>query len=553
MSKKLPMLFLAASMLTVTACSSQVSEPSAPGTPSKRGASSEPAASSDPFGKYAEPVTLNIAYSVDPNFKSSKGETPENNVWNKAIKDNLNIDIKIGWQVAKDNFDQKMNLAIASNDLPDAMVVNQVQLNQMVRAGEVADLTEVYDKYASPTVKKIIESTDGLAKSQVTFKGKMMAIPSVTAEDFSWLWIRKDWLDKLGLQPPKTVEDLEKIAKAFVEQDPDGNGKADTIGLAAGNGLFNDFTQGPPNFDFEAIFAAYHAYPGFWVKGSDGKPMYGSLMPEAREALLKLRDMYAKGLIDKEIGIRKAPEETVINGKAGMFFCGFYGGYWPLPAAWKNDPKANWQSYALPLDAAGKYNVMTTNPSNSFLVVRKGYAHPEAPVMINNMYLRDESKYGNEFMLIRNFFAPLDEVPFEMKAAQQVLAGTKKPEDFAESAEYKLLNNTLKTITNTKLQPYDKMDIQYWKQDDNDFMRSYSLFIGGKNNLDPNLNKIKSLSYTRTKTMENKWSNLTKMEKETYLKIIMGAAPIEAFDQFVQDWKSQGGDQVTAEIAEAIQ
>ncbi|KZE81908.1 sugar ABC transporter substrate-binding protein [Paenibacillus elgii] len=549
MSKQTVMVLLAASMVTVTACSGTSGGPSATGSTE---ANSKPAVAADPFGKYEKPVTLNIAYSVDPSFKSSKGETPENNVWNKAIKESLNIDLKIAWQVAKTNFDQKMNLAIASNDLPDAMVVNQVQLNQMVKAGEIEDLTDAYNKYASPAVKRIVESTDGLAKSQVTFDGKIMAVPSVTAEDFSWLWIRKDWLDKLGLQPPKTMEDLENVAKAFVEQDPDGNGKADTIGLAAGTGLYNDFTQGPPNFDFTAIFSAYNAYPGFWVKGADGKPVYGSTMPEAKKALAKLRDMYAKGLIDKEIGIRKTPEEVVISGKAGMFFCGFYGGYWPLPSAWQNDPKANWQAYALPLGENGKYNVMTTNPTNTFLVVRKGYANPEAPIKINNFYLRDESKYGNEFMLIRNFFAPLDEIGFEMKAAKEVLAGAKKPEDYADNTEYKLLKNTLETIKNTKLQPYDNMDIQYWNMADKDFMRSYSLFVGGRNHFDPNVNKIKSLSYTRTQTMENKWTNLLKLEKESFLKIIMGSAPLDSFDQFVKDWQKQGGDQVTKEIEQTM-
>ncbi|WP_410513660.1 extracellular solute-binding protein [Paenibacillus sp. BR2-3] len=546
MLKKKAIVLLAASMVLATACSSNSNVTNNSNSAST---SSQPA---DPFGKYETPVTINIAYSVDPNFKSAKGETPENNVWKTAIKENLGIDLQIAWQVAKENFDQKMNLAIASNDLPDAMIVNQVQLNQMVKAGEIEDLTDEYNNYASPAVKKIIESTNGLAMSQATFDGKIMGVPSVTAQDFSWLWIRQDWLDKLGLQPPQTVEDLEKVAKAFVEQDPDGNGKADTIGIAAGTGLFNDFTQGPPNFDFAAIFSAYNSHPGFWMKDADGKPVYGSIQPETKTALAKLREMYAQGLIDKEIGIRKAAEETVINGKAGMFFCGFYAGYWPLPSAWQNDPKANWQSYALPLDASGKYSVMKTNPTDSYLVVRKGFEYPEAPIKMNNFYLRDESIYGNEFMLVRNFFAPTDEISFEYNAAKELLAGTKKPEDFGDFAEYKLLSNTLKTIKNSKKEPYDNLSIEYWNQPDKDFMRAYSLFVGGKNLLDGNVNKLESASYLRTETVVKKWANLSKLEKTAFLKIIMGAAPVDSFDQFVQDWKKQGGDQVTAEIAETI-
>ncbi|WP_424768527.1 extracellular solute-binding protein [Paenibacillus sp. sgz302251] len=552
MFKKITTLMLLASMAAVTACSSGSNEPSNTGTAVKPQGNNESAAAADPFGKYEQPVTINIAYSVDPSFKSTKGETLENNAWKTAMKEDLNIEIDIAWQVSKENFDQKMNLAIASNDLPDVMVVNQVQLNQMMKAGQLEDLTEAYNNYASPAVKKIMDSTNGLAQEQVTFDGKMMAIPNVSAEDFNMLWIRQDWLDKLGLQPPKTVEELENVAKAFVEQDPDGNGKPDTIGIAAGTGLYNDFTSGPAGFDLTPIFGAYNAYPGFWVEGEDGKPAYGSILPETKDALAKLRDMYANGIIDKEIGIRKAAEETVISGKAGMFFLGFYGGYWPLPSAWQNDPKANWQAYAAPLDAEGKYNVKVTNPSNGYLVVRKGYKHPEAPIKLNNLYLRDEAIHGNDFMLTRNYFAPLDEIGYEYKAMQEVLAGTKTPEDYADMPEYKLLKNSLETIKNSKLEPYDKVDIQYWNQSDKDFMRAYSIMVGARNHYDPNLNKVNSLSYTRTETVEKRWANLTKLEKESFLKIIMGSAPLDTFDQFVKDWKKQGGDDVTEEIAETI-
>jgi len=548
MFKKITMVLLAASMVAVSACSNGSNE----STAEKPQASAKPSAPSDPFGKYAEPVTIKTAYSVDPAFKSTKGETLEKNAWKTAMKEELNIEIDIAWQVSKENFDQKMNLSIASNDLPDAMVVSQVQLNQMVKAGELEDLTDAYNNYASPAVKRIMESTNGLAEEQVTFDGKMMAIPHVGAEDFNMLWIRQDWLDKLGLQPPKTVEDLENVAKAFVEQDPDGNGKADTIGIAAGTGLYNDFTAGPGAFDVTPIFGAFNAFPGFWVEGGDGKPAYGSILPETKNALAKLRDMYAAGLIDKEIGIRKAAEETVISGKAGMFFEGFYGGYWPLPSAWQNDPKANWQAYAAPLDAEGKYNVKVANPSNGYLVVRKGYEHPEALIKLNNLYLRDEAIHGPDFMLIRNFFAPLDEIGYEYKAMQEVLAGTKTPADYADKPEYKLLKNSLETIKNAKLEPYDKVDIQYWNQSDKDFMRAYSILVGARNHSDPNVNKIKSLSYTRTETVEKRWTNLTKLEKETFLKIIMGSAPLDTFDQFVKDWKKQGGDDVTEEIAKTI-
>jgi len=68
--------------------------------------------------------------------------------------------------------------------------------------------------------------------------------------------------------------------------------------------------------------------------------------------------------------------------------------------------------------------------------------------------------------------------------------------------------------------------------------------IGG----DDKVTIIFSATYASTPTMIDKWANLKKMEDETFLKIILGTAPIDTFDQFVADWKAQGGDEITAEV-----
>lgn len=65
-------------------------------------------------------------------------------------------------------------------------------------------------------------------------------------------------------------------------------------------------------------------------------------------------------------------------------------------------------------------------------------------------------------------------------------------------------------------------------------------------------NKVYSLLYSQTRTMESRWSNLKKLEDETFLKIIMGAAPLDTFDTFVSDWKKQGGDKITEEVKEYV-
>ncbi|MBY0218058.1 extracellular solute-binding protein [Paenibacillus illinoisensis] len=518
----------------------------------------------DPFGKYDQTITLRYGKEVDPTDKSlPAGDTPENNQYSRYVKDNLNIDTKVTWQAATGtNYEQKVNLAISSNDLPDALVVKDTQLRAMVKAGQLEDLTDAFNRYASPAMKSYMEKTNGVSAQAVTFDGKMYAIPSiqVQSDGVHQMWIRKDWLDKLGLEPPKTMEELENVAKAFVEQDPDGNGKNDTIGIAGqqnGSRLYANFLESTNNtYGLDPIFGAYKAYPGYWLKDNAGNPVYGSILPETKEALAKLRDMYANGLIDKELGIRKAASESVVNGNAGIFFAPWWMGYGPLPDGIKNDPKANWQAYLLPLDADGQFNAHMGAPSTVFVVVRKGYEHPEAVIKMLNLLIRDESKFDISVPVghypLRVPMSYMDESEYSAKALQEVLAGTKKPEDFTDPG-YKLLAADIQNVKKVKKEPYDNMDIQYWdpQADLGVWSRIYSLLVGSSS-LQQDYNKVYSLLYSQTRTMESRWSNLKKLEDETFLKIIMGAAPLDTFDTFVNDWKKQGGDKITEEVKEYV-
>ena len=139
----------------------------------------------------------------------------------------------------------------------------------------------------------------------------------------SLLWVRQDWLDKLNIPAPRTVEDVEAIARAFVERDPDGDNQADTVGLTgSGSSLYANGYAGI--HDFTGLFASYNAYPGLWLKGEGGSIVYGTTTVETREVIAKLRAMYAEGLIDKEFALRKDPNQLLASGEAGMFF----GAWW---------------------------------------------------------------------------------------------------------------------------------------------------------------------------------------------------------------------------------
>ncbi|RKP55584.1 extracellular solute-binding protein [Cohnella endophytica] len=516
-----------------------------------------------PFSKYELTVPIRIGTSVDPADNSlPAGDTPGDNMYSRYVKDQLNIETNVLWfGLDGKDYDQKVSLSIASNSLPDALTVNDTQLREMVKAGMLQDLTRAYNDYASPLMKGLNDKVEGRALQTATFDGKLYGIPgiNVQADGVHTMWIRKDWLDRLGLEVPKTLDDLEKVAKAFVEQDPDGNGKDDTIGISgpqSGGRLYGTCLSPTNNtFGFDPILSSLHAFPGYWIQDANGQPIYGSIQPEMKTALGKLRELYAKGLIDPEMSVRKDAAEPVISGRSGIFFGPWWMGYWPLPDAIRKNPKANWQSYAVPLDANGRFNAHMPSTTHSWVVVRKGYEHPEVPVKMLNLLVRDEGPVFYSWTIsagnypLRVVQAAVDEEEFTAQALRDVLMGTKQPVDYNNLPEYKLLKSDLENIKKVKLEPYDKLDIDAWNTlaDLGAWSRLYSLMVGVpyyKGDYD----KVYSLTYSQTKTMESRWANLKKLEDETFLKIIMGVAALDDFDKFVADWKKQGGDQITQEV-----
>lgn len=507
----------------------------------------------DPYGKFDQLVTFTLGKMLPPaaNFPEGSTDTVEDNEYTRYIAESLNVRIKHKWQVQGDAYIQKVNMSLASGDIPDVMNVNEDQLKQLVEADLIADLSDAYEQYASPYVRGVYESTEGKALEKATFDGKLMALPDVNVQGNapSLLWIRQDWLDKLGLQPPKTVDELSQVAEAFIERDPDGNNKDDTIGLPA----MRDIVSGAASahFSLDAIFQAYGARPNTWIKDSEGQVTYGTIMPEMKPALGKLSEMYKKGLIDKEFGVKDVAKATeqVVNGKAGLMFGPWWSPFYPLSDAVKKDPKAEWRAYALPLDASGVFNANTLPASSNFLVVRKGYDKPEAVVKTLNVQFKlirvldgapEPYKGLNVNWAVAPFTINLDYANAVERIHQQLqdaLDGKIKPEELPADRQTQY-QQVVAEMQNPKKDPAN------WS------VKAANLDAAAV--LATPMNKIYGVFDGQTKTMESKWANLSKLSNEALMQIIVGDKPLDYFDEFVAKWKQIGGDQVIREVTEAI-
>ncbi|MFC5405828.1 extracellular solute-binding protein [Cohnella soli] len=533
---------LAAIMLAVTACSGQESGGKKEETTPPSGNQLEEKAK-DPLGKFDPPIELTAARDIGGK-KFRDGESISNNVWSRLYEEALGVKIKYLWTTSG-GYDQKLNVSIASGALPDMFPVNSSQLKQLIDSGQIEDLTKVYEQYASDTTKQIMGEDPDQLKS-ATFKGKLMAIPVVgsPSDTSQVLWIRQDWLDKLGLPGPKTMQDVEAIAKAFVTQDPDGNQKNDTFGISVGQSL----DQGNIG-SLRGFFNGYHAYPKLWYKDASGKFVYGSVQPEIKNALAKLREMFKEGLIDKEFVVKPIDKinEQLVGGKVGIEYGAWWNPAYPLQSGIDQNPEARWVSYGIPSADSTPAKITFDFPASQYIVIKKGTKHPEAAVKMLNLMV----KKAYEERDIENYFIAKDGFEYNgypLLYASKVDGNLDIHLNLTQALEKKDPSslNAEEASYYDRILAYRNGDLKQWYEEG--MHGKSSAWPSVKEKIDKGLVQKPGFFGAPTDTMAQKGGVLTKLELETFSKIIMGEVSLDEFDKFVENWHKLGGDQIASEI-----
>lgn len=238
------------------------------------------------------------------------GTAPDpNGELQKAIEKHIGKKLDVTW-VPNADYNDKLNVTLASNSIPDVMVADE-KAPAFVKAAEAGafwDLTGKLDKYEN--LKPGDERT-GLNSS---VNGKIYGIYRIRPRLRSAVVIRKDWLAKVGLQQPQTVDDLYTIAKAFTEQDPDGNGKRDTYGLIIPKWPGN-YASASPYDVIETWFGA----PNGWGE-RNGKLVPGFDTEEFYQANRWLKKWVDEGLINKDFATLDSANwnDPFVQGKGGI-------------------------------------------------------------------------------------------------------------------------------------------------------------------------------------------------------------------------------------------
>lgn len=512
-----------------------------------------------PYGKYPEQLTYTLGkLSGANNSNLPDGETYENNAYTRLLNERLNVQNQDVFEAMDEQYTDSVTMVIAQNDLPDVMIVEDLdELQYLVDNDMIADLTDSYNNCMSDTIKNIYGSYGRDILDVVTFGGKIMAIPETNISDGpNLIWLRKDWMDALGLSAPRTLSDVEEIIRQFKEKDPGHNGAGNTVGLVCDTSLCGGCGYSS-EYTLDIIFAAYGAFPKQWIYDEDGNVVYGSVQPEAKEALAHIHELYKEGILDQDFLMRTSSNliELIVDGQCGSFFGPWWAPNNPLMQAVEQNKDAEWQPYLIATEKSGLTSYHTQNPSGKYIVVRKGYEYPEIACKIVSVlfdYLRYNDRDNQEIVDYYKENVDPTARPFAINVdynnalqicygeLNHVFAGDKSADDLnvLEYSYYEACESYLKDAENASAE---------------DWAAYTSRITACKILNDGRTNKVESLYFGETETMVTDWWSLENLESDTYLKIVTGESSLDEFDRFVENWYQNGGETITKEIRAEIE
>lgn len=521
-----------------------------------------------------------------------EGMTVEENTMTWAFEGITGLKMKALWTASGSAYSQKLSQAITSCEIPDLMFVSLNQYRKLAQSGLIADLTEELLEGEHPTIQEIYAQRDNQSLEALKIDGRIYGIPHVAAsfDGASLVWIRKDWREKLNLDEPQSIEDLEKIALAFMEQDPDGNGKKDTYGIPA-TSQYGAF-YGGYGFLGDLFLNVGGAAPCTWQEQEDGTLIYGSLMDGAKDALTLLNSWYKKGILPSDFATwdANALNDAIGNDQAGIVFAPWYAGTLGLYNNIALNEIAEWEAFMLPGKAGDPVYAVEGDFVAGIYVVSKDFEYPEAFVYAYDMIESFGNQYNADapninflykdcegYEAISNSYNPMYspvrsdyytrpiKTVYEMTENAGELAAMTEVDTIKACLEGKIQDVGLKNRISTAIYPTFPVLTAINKHenprkvvvdecgDANATYQNYLLYWEGPEAIykaNPIGVSTKYMGLTDSMGMYSTF--LESFEQEAYTKMIMGHTDGKSiskyFDTFVKEYLKQGGEVVAKDV-----
>ncbi|MDF2958925.1 MAG: transporter substrate-binding protein [Paenibacillus sp.] len=434
-----------------------------------------------------------------------EGSVPEKlEEMKKMYMEKLNIE-PIAIVPPKGSEGEKLNLLLGSKDEVDTF---QGPWDEYAPKGAIIPLNDLLDKYGQDVKKAWPQEAWDYMKDK---DGKIWGVPRGVPSVHYPIWVRSDWMKKLNLKTPQTIDELEAVLKAFKEQDPDGNGKADTIPMMTDlngirNGLMGGFVEnGNSN----------------WIDPADKKLKPVELAPGFKDFIAKMADWYQKGYIYKEAFAKFDPLELLKTNRVGtssMWYSRITLLFPQIKPGLTQD--ANYEIIRNIQGPKGK--LMTATAANtSAMVITKKAKHPDAVMKFINHQYQDmptntlTAAFGTNWKYVGN-----------SKSEIELLS-----KDITYAGEYMV---SLGLATENKYafnDPVKKMHADYLNKE------ALNLSVA-KMPVDATIMYDKKLLQEKIPTL----GDLDRLRSEEMVKFVTGARPLSDFDKYIDQLNKAGLD-----------
>ena len=245
-----------------------------------------------------------IAFSIMTNLHTA--ETPAKNI-QELIEEKTGYTLDIQW-VPDSSYEERLNTAFATGSFPEAVRVGFAQLNQFkdaIRNDQFWEIGPYLDQFEhlSNLNEEILANTAIDGKLYGVYQGRPLSRQGMI--------YRKDWADNLGLEAPTNTEEFMEMVRAFTEDDPNGTGRNDTIGLADRSDLI---------YGGYKTIASWFGTPHEWGE-KDGELLPEFMFPEYMEALDFYHEMHSNGYINQDFPVTSKTDQVALltNGTAGVY------------------------------------------------------------------------------------------------------------------------------------------------------------------------------------------------------------------------------------------
>ena len=377
------------------------------------------------------PVKISLWYDASV---TEAGAPPADWVAYKIIREKFGIDLELTMlPLNATDRDVKVNAAAEGGFLPDMVVVNREPLLNLIDKGLVMQVDDLYPLMPNRTEKMYNETSRRFA----TVKGKCygFSTPGGKIQKNEGVLIRKDWLDKLGLSVPRTMDEYLDVMRAFTHNDPDGNGKNDTYGYGAFLEI-NNYEEGLGR-RLDPIFGAF-GVAGTWNMTETGAGL-NVRKPAYFDALRTVATMHGEGLMDPNwLGYKK--DDFRAAWKRGRFGImreqnSAYASESNYAPCDRNFPDGSWIVVDPPVGPDGKSAVgVYTIPYTTLVISKRAEKEGKAPLIAKLLewMVSDEGYYllgwgeeGVNFVFNENHIPVAEGIPDPSKSfaksAQQPL------------------------------------------------------------------------------------------------------------------------------------